>query len=130
MSTTTVKEAPVAATLAQLSGNQQPGEVTTPKKRARRKATKKVVVAVASSRKPKRLKVVKVRTMVTAPRGGSKKAQVIAMLKRPHGAALDTIMSKTGWQAHTTRGFISILGRSERVKSVRNNKGQRVYRIA
>jgi hypothetical protein len=110
-STTTAKEAEVEATLAQLSDNQQPGEPKVAKKRKKAKAA------------PKR----KARAKAQA---GSKKAQVIAMLKRASGVSLDTIVAKTGWARHTVRGFISILGRSEKVSSERNSKGDRIYSIA
>jgi hypothetical protein len=40
----------------------------------------------------------------------NKKAQVIAMMKRAKGVTLDEIMEATGWQKHTVRGFVSILG--------------------
>ena len=38
----------------------------------------------------------------------------------------------TGWQPHTVRGFVSILGRKEgeKVESSKNEAGDRVYRIA
>ena len=39
----------------------------------------------------------------------NKKAEVIAMMKRPKGATLAEIMAATKWQAHTVRGFVSIL---------------------
>jgi hypothetical protein len=46
--------------------------------------------------------------------GTNKKAEVIAMMKRAKGATLAEIMAATGWQAHTVRGFVSILeGRGE-----------------
>jgi hypothetical protein len=44
----------------------------------------------------------------------NKKTDVIAMLKRAKGATLDEIMEATGWQKHTVRGFVSILGRQGR----------------
>ena len=40
----------------------------------------------------------------------NKKAEVIAMMKRAKGATLAEIMAATEWQAHTVRGFVSILG--------------------
>jgi hypothetical protein len=40
----------------------------------------------------------------------NKKAEVIAMMKRANGATLAEIMKATGWQPHTVRGFVSILG--------------------
>jgi len=40
-------------------------------------------------------------------REGSKKAQVIELLRRPEGATLQALMEATGWQAHSVRGFLS-----------------------
>jgi hypothetical protein len=40
----------------------------------------------------------------------NKKAEVIEMMKRAKGATLPEIMKATGWQPHTVRGFVSILG--------------------
>jgi len=40
-------------------------------------------------------------------REGSKKAQVIELLRRPEGATLQTLTEATGWQAHSVRGFLS-----------------------
>jgi hypothetical protein len=37
----------------------------------------------------------------------SKQQQVIEMLRRPEGAAIDEIAEATGWQPHTVRGLIS-----------------------
>jgi hypothetical protein len=56
---------------------------------------------------------------------------VIALLERPTGASLKTIMGATGWQAHSVRGFISgQLGKrlGLRVKSFERD-GERVYLI-
>jgi hypothetical protein len=62
----------------------------------------------------------------------NKKAEVIAMMKRPKGATLDEITEATGWQKHTVRGFVSILGSKggEKIESVKNAAGERTYRIA
>jgi hypothetical protein len=40
-------------------------------------------------------------------RGGSKTAQVVAMLQRKNGATLSEIMEKMDWQRHTVRGFMA-----------------------
>jgi hypothetical protein len=65
-------------------------------------------------------------------RESSKKALVLDMLRRPDGATLDEIMTTTGWQAHTVRGFLSgaltkKMGLA--VESWRNDDKVRVYRV-
>ena len=62
----------------------------------------------------------------------NKKVEVIAMMKRAKGATLDEIMEATGWQKHTVRGFVSILGSKgrEKIESSKNADGERTYRIA
>jgi Protein of unknown function (DUF3489) len=62
----------------------------------------------------------------------NKKAEVIAMMKCAKGATLAEIMAATKWQAHTVRGFVSILGSKggEQVESSKNAAGERIYKIA
>jgi hypothetical protein len=62
----------------------------------------------------------------------NKKAEVIALMKRAKGVTLAEIMEMTGWQAHTVRGFVSILGSKSGVKveSSKDANGERTYRIA
>jgi hypothetical protein len=66
-----------------------------------------------------------------APREGSKTAQVIAMLQRKNGATLSEIMEKTGWQAHTVRGFVAgtLKGAGYEVESFKPEGGERSYRV-
>jgi Protein of unknown function (DUF3489) len=63
--------------------------------------------------------------------GANKKAEVIALMKRAKGATLAEITAVTKWQAHTVRGFVSILGSKggEQVESSKNAAGERVYKI-
>ena len=61
----------------------------------------------------------------------NKKNEVIALMKRAKGATLAEIMKETGWQAHTVRGFVSILGKNgEKIESSKNDADERTYRIA
>jgi hypothetical protein len=61
----------------------------------------------------------------------SKKAAVIALMKRSKGATLAEIMKATGWQAHTVRGFVSILGKKGmKTDSSKSADGIRAYKIA
>ncbi len=40
-------------------------------------------------------------------RGGTKQAILIELLKRPKGATIEQMATKTGWQAHSVRGAMS-----------------------
>ena len=63
---------------------------------------------------------------------GSKKTEVIDLMRRPQGATLAEIMELTGWQSHTVRGFVSgtlIKKMSLHVESFRSNENDRTYRI-
>jgi hypothetical protein len=69
---------------------------------------------------------------VNGAREGSKKAEVIDLMRRSQGATLAEIMELTGWQAHTVRGFVSgtlIKKLSLNVESFRSNEKERTYRI-
>jgi len=59
------------------------------------------------------------------------KAKVIAMMKRPKGATLAEIVEATGWQKHTVRGFISLLGSKTglTIESSKNAAGDRNYKL-
>lgn len=62
----------------------------------------------------------------------NKKAEVIALMKRARGATLAEIMEATGWQKHTVRGFVSILGSKggQKIESAKNAAGERSYHIS
>jgi hypothetical protein len=66
------------------------------------------------------------------PEPNNKKAQVIAMMLRPKGVSLGEIIRATGWQKHTVRGFVSLLGSKagQKIESSKNPAGERNYRIA
>ena len=64
-------------------------------------------------------------------RVGTKTEQVLALLKQPSGATLKQLLSVTGWQAHSVRGFISgqvARKMGLRVKSFERD-GERVYAV-
>jgi len=94
----------------------QPKTKRTPAKKA--KSAKKAGRAKKATSKPKADRT-------------NKKAEVIAMMKRAKGAALPEIMKATGWQPHTVRGFVSILGSKggEKIESSKNAAGERTYKI-
>jgi Protein of unknown function (DUF3489) len=82
------------------------------------KPAKKAAKAKKAARKPKADRI-------------NKKAEVIALMKRSKGATLAEIMAVTKWQAHTVRGFVSILSSKggEKVESSKNAAGERTYKI-
>jgi hypothetical protein len=61
----------------------------------------------------------------------TKADQILALLRQPSGATLQSITKATGWQAHSVRGFISghlVKKLKLRVQSFRQD-GERIYRI-
>jgi hypothetical protein len=69
---------------------------------------------------------------VNAAREGSKKSEVIDLMRRSQGASLAEIMELTGWQSHTVRGFVSgtlIKKLSFSVESFRSDEKERTYRV-
>jgi len=94
-----------------------------PQAKGKRTAAKKAKPAKSRAKKPS-----------SKPKADrtNKKAEVIAMMKRAKGATLAEIMTATGWQAHTVRGFVSLLGSKggEKIESSKNGAGERSYRIA
>jgi hypothetical protein len=67
-----------------------------------------------------------------AARDGSKKAEVLAMMRRKDGATLAEIMKVTGWQAHSVRGFVAGTLKKMGIKaeSFRSDDKERTYRVA
>jgi hypothetical protein len=56
---------------------------------------------------------------------------VLALISRKNGASLDEIMTATGWQKHTVRGFIAILGKKgTKIESFKSEAGARTYKAA
>jgi hypothetical protein len=110
---------------------------TAPKRANKAKAAGKQAKQPKSTAKAKPAKAVKGKRGKAggkpgAARDGSKKATVLALLRRKNGATLGEIMKATGWMAHSVRGFISgALGKKMglTMDSVRRDDGERVYSI-
>ena len=108
MITDTIENSAQASDAEQPRPKRKPGRKAQPAKRAK----------PAKTPKPKADRV-------------NKKDDVIALMKRAKGATLAEIMKATGWQAHTVRGFVSILAKKggEKIESSRSADGERTYKI-
>ena len=94
---------------------------------AAKKAAKPAKATAKPAKAPKQAKVAKEPKAV----GTSKKDQVLALISRKNGASLDEIMTATGWQKHTVRGFIAILGKKgTKIESFKSEAGARTYKAA
>jgi Protein of unknown function (DUF3489) len=68
----------------------------------------------------------------STPRPESKGAKILALIRRPKGAALGELAKLTGWQNHSIRGFLSgTVGKKMglTVESAKREDGVRVYSI-
>jgi Protein of unknown function (DUF3489) len=132
--TTTATE----ATVTQPGANGAP-KAATPTQKASPKKSAPKAKKTAKGKVPKKTTSAKGKTTAkpSKPAGkgdetgrDTKKAQVREMLRK--GTTLSAIIEATGWQPHTTRGFISILSKKENLKieSTRRDDGERFYKTA
>jgi hypothetical protein len=97
-----------------------------------RTAAKQAKRAPKAAKKGSRAKAKKaVAARAPSVERSSKKTEVIALLRRAKGVSLPEIQKLTGWQKHTVRGFVSLLGSKAGLKiiSTRNEAGERTYRV-
>lgn len=96
-----------------------------PKKKSKQKSAKakKPKKFVAKQQKPNRLQ-----EKLKPASGGSKAATVIELLESSGGASIAELAAKTGWQPHTCRAKISVLGKSMKIVKSKNTDGELVYR--
>jgi hypothetical protein len=95
-------------------------------------AVERLALVIASpEKKPKQTQAKRAKAPKGTEPGRNKKAEVIAMMKRSKGVTLGAIIAATGWQKHTVRGLVSILGSKDghKIDSSKNAAGERYYRI-
>lgn len=94
---------------------------------AKAKSRKKAASAKKGAKAPKKA----VKPKAEGAREGSKTERVLDLLKRSDGATLNELMKATAWQAHSVRGFLSILGKKKGlpVVSTKSPDGERTYSI-
>ena len=89
--------------------------------------------ADVAPKKARAAKAASTKESAAVPREFSKKAIVLEMLRRKEGATLAEIMSQTGWQSHSVRGFLSgtiVKKMGLPVESTKNEQGERRYSVS
>jgi Protein of unknown function (DUF3489) len=107
-------EVVAAKTAAETKSSERPG-------RAKRSSAKKAAAPSAKATKPS--------PGHRDPH--SKQDQIVALLRQPGGATLDTLVKATGWQKHSVRGFLAGTVRKKLKLPLLSEKidGIRTYRI-
>ena len=118
-----------AATVAEQAAHVAPAKAPSKKGASQKKGAPR---AKKSAKPAKAAKVPRAAKKGASEAPANKKAEVIAMMKRAKGVTLAEIVATTGWQKHTVRGFVSILGGKggQKIESSKNAAGERSYRIA
>ncbi len=70
-------------------------------------------------------------TKHTSTKGETKTEMILKLLRRKGGTSLSELQERTGWQAHSVRGFLSgtLKKKNLSVTSAVTEKGIRRYRI-
>ena len=121
-----------AATVAEQGAHVAPTKASSKKRTMAHKDAPKARKH-AKGAKPKKdvSKTAKPPKQEAGPRTGSKSAKVLSLLARINGASLVELMKATQWQSHSIRGFLSTASRKRglTIESLKNGKGERVYRV-
>ena len=97
-----------------------------------RKTARKAKAEAIKPKLPIPSKTTPEQTKVTSQgRSESKQAKILAFLRAPSGATIDSMMKATGWQQHSVRGFLAGVVRKKLSLNLVSEAGEngRVYRI-
>lgn len=99
--------------------------VTPSVKRVKAKVKARVAAKVASGQKVGR------KPLKKADEVSGKRLTMFKLISGTHGASLDTLTHRLGWQKHTVRGAVSTIASQfgVKVKSFRHETRGRVYRV-
>ena len=98
-----------------------------PKNQRKAPKSQKSEAALKATARPKVAEI----TPAKQAESESKQDRLVSMLRSPTGATIATMMSVTGWQQHSVRGFLAGVVR-KRLKlklASESSDGNRIYRI-
>jgi Protein of unknown function (DUF3489) len=87
------------------------------------------------AKKPESKQQLPSRSQKSSPKIGlpaaSKQSRIVEMLKSPTGTTIDKIVSETGWQEHSVRGFLSGIVRKKLKLNLGSKlvNGNRIYLV-
>ncbi len=128
---TSKQDAPKAKKSAKAAKPEKPAGKKTAKAAAPM-ASKKASKRAKKAAKPVASKKVSKANAKTEARPDSKKAIVLDLLRRKHGATMAEIVKATDWAEKSIRGFVSGQCRTKlglKIESAKNEQGERTYRI-
>ena len=120
-----------ASVAAGVGASVAPEKAAAKKAGGRKKVAPRAAKTAARAKSKKPGKPGKKAARKNDPRGKSKGMMILEMIGRAKGATLAEIMTATGWQAHSVRGFISTTSKKDGlgIESTKNDSGARVYRL-